>query len=310
MAAPVNGLMDWSAAPGGVPVNTLMPAAQPVLQPGWDNPLTAMGPTQADAFDATSKVYGDWIERERQSGVASGLLDPVTGWPTKAGLEDAAHQMAQSVLMGSTAPGEGAAAISSTGGQMSNLKMTKWGPQNEYHSVPVEFRQIPTSGPGEPTPQPSFGVDPSGQAYYSGASYPDSAQIARAIESHLAPFGEDTYVRSVLNKADYEYLKSGTHQGSTNHNTGEPEGGLSVAHTAEVPSKYAYLVKGDRVGSGSDFEPLLDTSTAKPVSPLMKWSDLYAMQQKAAQDRVKQLGLSDDEYRALVSGHKQIILPQ
>lgn len=62
-------------------------------------------PTQADAWDANSQAYGDFVARERASGVAAGLVDPETGWPTKAGLEDAAHQLAQSILMGTTAPG-------------------------------------------------------------------------------------------------------------------------------------------------------------------------------------------------------------
>jgi hypothetical protein len=83
---------------------------------GTDNPPTpasllngatplAAPPTQADAFDANAKAYGDWVAKERADGVASGLIDPQTGWPTKAGLEDAAHQLADSMLMGTTAPG-------------------------------------------------------------------------------------------------------------------------------------------------------------------------------------------------------------
>lgn len=88
---------------GAAPVQAL-DQPSPSLMNGGTAPL-APPPTQADAWDANSKAYTDWVAKERADGVAKGLLDPKTGWPTKAGLEDASRQLAQSVLMGTTAPG-------------------------------------------------------------------------------------------------------------------------------------------------------------------------------------------------------------
>jgi hypothetical protein len=205
---------------------------------------------------------------------------------------------------------EGDAGATPVGNQMTKLKMSRWGPQNEYFSIPVEYRKVPISDPKAPYPEPKFGIDRDGQAYYTATHYPDKAQIDRAIDAYLAPFGADTYVRSTLRRDDYNYLKAGTHRGSTNHNTGKPEGGLSVSHSLEFPSNYGYLVQGTHIGSGSDFEPLIDTSTARPTSRLMKGDTLIALQREAINARIRQLGLSSDEYRALVSGHKKIIMPE
>jgi hypothetical protein len=113
--------------------------------------------------------------------------------------------------------------------------------------------------------------------------------------------------RAAQNSADYDHLVAGTHRGSINHNTGDPEGALSVSHSSEFPTDFMYLVKGDRVGTGTDWEPLLDPATAKPASDLMGWSKFKDMEQAAQQSRVQELGLSQDEYRALAAGHKRII---
>jgi hypothetical protein len=96
-------------------VGSLLNAAPSVFEPAAGDlggsllngsaPLAAP-PTKADAFGANSKAYNDWVAKERADGVAKGLLDPETGWATKAGLEEASRQLAQSILMGSTAPGE------------------------------------------------------------------------------------------------------------------------------------------------------------------------------------------------------------
>jgi hypothetical protein len=93
--------------------------ASPAFEPGAGDPSAgsrssflngtqalASPPTAADAWDANSKAYGDFVAEQRADGIAKGLLDPQTGWPTKAGLEDAAKQLADSIMLGTTAPGE------------------------------------------------------------------------------------------------------------------------------------------------------------------------------------------------------------
>lgn len=95
---------------------SLINAAPSLFEPGSGDALggsflngtpLAAPPTRADAFDANSKAYADWLAAQKADGIAKGLIDPQTGWPTKAGLEDAANQLAQSIMLGTTSSGEG-----------------------------------------------------------------------------------------------------------------------------------------------------------------------------------------------------------
>jgi hypothetical protein len=67
--------------------------------------------------------------------------------------------------------------------------------------------------------------------------------------------GEDVYYRLTNNKNEIPNFYS------KNHATGNSENGLSVStspHYGVWGYKYAYKVKGKRIGTGSDGEPLLD----------------------------------------------------
>lgn len=101
---PTNPLFDYI---GG-------PAANNSLLPVSDNPLTAQAPTLADGWQANAQAYGDFVARERQSGVANGLLDSVTGWPTQNALIDAAHQYGAALIGSTAAPGMKAGVITET----------------------------------------------------------------------------------------------------------------------------------------------------------------------------------------------------
>lgn len=85
---------------GGVSVarNRLMESAMPP-----ENPLMA-GATPADAWDFNAAAYREWAARKQAEGVAAGLNDPATGWPTQAGIVDSAQQFGNALLMGSVAP--------------------------------------------------------------------------------------------------------------------------------------------------------------------------------------------------------------
>ena len=65
--------------------------------------------------------------------------------------------------------------------------------------------------------------------------------------------------------------------------------------------KHGYLVRGKRIGEGSDSEPLLELSTAEPISRLMTNKELREKIQRDIQKKLKQLGITEDQIRALQS---------
>lgn len=113
----------------------------------------------------------------------------------------------------------------------------------------------------------------------------------RAFQKAAWPFGQDVFVRVSNSPDDFTHLKSGTHRGSKNHATGEDEAGLSVAHHLEVPAKYAYLVKGEVIGEGTDGEPLLDPKTVK----ILGATKLYEATQSRIEYAQKEMGLNERE---------------
>ncbi len=68
------------------------------------NPLQGNAPTLADAWQFNTDAAQNWIAQQRAESVRLGLVDPQTGWPTKAGLMNAAQQYGNALLMGTTAP--------------------------------------------------------------------------------------------------------------------------------------------------------------------------------------------------------------
>lgn len=125
--------------------------------------------------------------------------------------------------------------------------------------------------------------------------------LSRWVDDFLSPLDEGTFIRVVNDKADYSRLLKGRHRGSTNWHTGEPELGLSVARDFEIPRKYAYLVRGRKIGQGSDYEPLLETATATPVSDLMPYQGLYDKIRKMEKEKAKKMGISDEDLRLIKS---------
>lgn len=123
----------------------------------------------------------------------------------------------------------------------------------------------------------------------------------RYIQLYLNPLPENTYVRVSHYAEDYKHLQNGTHRGSINHVTNEQEGGLSVSTKPEFPAKYAYYVTGKIIGTGTDGEPLLDVATAKPASKLMTYKQLDADFHRRQAKKLKELGLTQDDYRLLMS---------
>lgn len=126
------------------------------------------------------------------------------------------------------------------------------------------------------------------------------------LQEYFSPLKEKQFVRVSASKDDYEHLINGTHRGSKNHATGISEGGLSVAKIPQPVDggEYAYIVEGERIGNGSDGEPLLDLKTVKPITKPVKIKKFKEDYQKSLIENLKSLGIDEDDYRALVTGGK------
>jgi hypothetical protein len=70
-----------------------------------DNPLNNSTPSLADAWGANANALSSWLAAQRADGIARGLIDPQTGWPTMNALTDAARQYGSALLGSTSAPG-------------------------------------------------------------------------------------------------------------------------------------------------------------------------------------------------------------
>lgn len=105
--------------------------------------------------------------------------------------------------------------------------------------------------------------------------------LFRVVDDAIKPLGDGVFVRMTNSADDYKHLARGTHRGSLNRAQKldgmqpEHEGGLSVAHQIEFPARYGYLVTGRVIGQGADGEPLLDTTSARPISDNLTNSEIH-----------------------------------
>lgn len=177
------------------------------------------------------------------------------------------------------------------------LRTTYWGGESgrAYSHTPVLFKEIPhTPGKGA-----KFGIAEDGTPWIESSFMPQDKHLGRAIQEYLAPLKDDEYIRTAWNTDDYNHLQNGTHLGSMNHATGAPEAGLSVAKHLEFPQKYAYKVTGKKIGTGSDSEPILETSSAKPIGPLLPYSKMAKKFEADQRKKIASLGLSPEQAKAL-----------
>lgn len=126
------------------------------------------------------------------------------------------------------------------------------------------------------------------------------------LQEYFSPLKENQFVRVATSKDDYYHLINGTHRGSKNWATGMSEGGLSVAKIPQPVDggEYAYIVEGEKVGNGSDGEPLLDLNTVKPITKPIEINKFNKDYQKSLIENLKSLGIDEDDYRILVTGGK------
>ncbi len=121
-------------------------------------------------------------------------------------------------------------------------------------------------------------------------------KIRRALDDSFWPYGDDVYIRVSYSEDDYAHIKKGTHRGSINHATGEEEGGLSVSKKAEIPADHAYLVRGKKIGQGTDGEPLLDLATVEVVGEMMTESEFTKDLEEKRKNVMKERGWSEHQF--------------
>lgn len=266
------------------------------------------------------------------SPIAQGLLGFTGRQPTYSVMDPEAQKMSDAYRLGeqasvasqlysSIAPFAVAATLAKAG-QIPGVNIVSRKPRDlgldssQIKPNAVGLKTIDTTlGPGveifvhkEDVSPMRFWVDQSGQAHlgvnpvlYGNKSFIKDRHF-RAVDNFLWPYDDNVFARSALTPEDYNYLKSGTHRGSKNWHTGEEEGGLSVSRGHEAfMKKHGYLVRGKRIGEGSDSEPLLELSTAEPISRLMTNKELREKIQRDIQKKLKQLGITEDQIRALQS---------
>ena len=91
--------------PYGTSDNPLAQAPTPSYDPAAATQPDTGTPTLGAAASSGVDALGQWLAAQRAKSVQMGLMDPTSGWPTRAGIVDAAGQTANALLMGTTAPG-------------------------------------------------------------------------------------------------------------------------------------------------------------------------------------------------------------
>jgi hypothetical protein len=119
-----------------------------------------------------SNAYQTWLSQQKESGVASGMIDPQTGWPTANALVDAAHQWGSAMIAGTGAPGEGFTA---------------------YHGSPHSFDQFQSS---------AIGTGEGAQAYGHGLYFADQEAIAKGYRDKLSSSADMSLTDARGNRVD------------------------------------------------------------------------------------------------------------
>ena len=121
----------------------------------------------------------------------------------------------------------------------------------------------------------------------------------RAVEAFASPLGPDEYIRGSKSPNDFVHIENKTHRGSYNHNTGEPEGGLSVSLGNEANYPFNAIVRGRRIGEGSDSEPLLDLNSVEVVRKFRNADQFSRWIEQSREKKLAELGLTPEDYSVL-----------
>ena len=258
-------------------------------------------PTLADiysAIDSAKRRGSDFVQNpgaslQQMVGLANDRAGALNELTSQAAMEGGSYGPKSQQLANQMAEGYNPA------GMMTGLKTIKTRVGNG-----VEISVTPDAT----VPNMKFFIDETGQAnlkinptFANDMSYVKDRHF-RAVDDFLWPHGDDVYVRGANSKDDFEFLKNKTHRGSKNWATNEQEGGLSVGRGVEATMfPYSYLVKGKKIGFGSDSEPLLDLTSAKPIGKLMTQKQMQVFLKEAEAKKLKSLGIEDYQIRALKS---------
>ena len=127
-------------------------------------------------------------------------------------------------------------------------------------------------------------------------------QLKEALDEFLWPYKDNEYIRGSWSDDDYNYLASGTHRGSINHATQDHEGGLSVSRTPAYGYKRYYRLSGERIGQGSDQEPLISLESAKPKTKPLSKARMDKLYDSAVEKNLRSYGIDDDLISAIIRG--------
>ncbi len=127
-------------------------------------------------------------------------------------------------------------------------------------------------------------------------------QLKEALDEFLWPYKDNEYIRGSWSDDDYNYLASGTHRGSINHATQDHEGGLSVSKSPAYGYKRYYRLSGERIGQGSDQEPLISLESAKPKTKPLSKARMDKLYDSAVEKNLRSYGIEDDLISAIVRG--------
>lgn len=137
-------------------------------------------------------------------------------------------------------------------------------------------------------------------------------KLADQIKAPMLPAG--VYVRFTANKNELKLLNARVLRPSYNVRDNYSEAGLSVAdgyHYSMTGLPYYYLVSGEVVGHGSDGEPILAMGTLEAKSELRTFAgdydELRNKELDAQRTAANKLGISHEDYRAIIGGRPQDI---
>lgn len=120
----------------------------------------------------------------------------------------------------------------------------------------------------------------------------------------------DHYWRFTDNLDELSLLSKGQLRPSFNYADRMAERGLSVAtdpHYAVQPYKYGYGIKGEKIGVGSDGEPLLNLKTAEAVTKLLKKSKIVEEDSRRARESMKHYGWVPEDMSRFIRSKLNVV---
>lgn len=280
-----------------MPYNTLMPAHKVNALVGAGRPISAITgrpiPTEQEEFKATGSM---------RNSLLSGILDFSPGVGDIKGAQEAIT--GRNYLTGDRLGGweRGLSALAMLPfipGQIKGLARKRIPRIGDAIPIYINFREGPRAIEITKRGHVVLNADP----VFKGYEGELNRTLVRDIDRYISPLPDDVFIRVSNNPEDFKYLKDKTHKGSKDHFRQVEEGGLSVAKSPEIPSKYGYYVKGKVIGEGTDGEPLLDLGSVEVISNRMEGKAIQHDYDKKLMKKADEMGLSSDDLRLLRSQH-------